>query len=129
HSAAASAPALRPPQSSSERKPLAGVSPGAVLKDRYLIERALGAGGTAWVFRARDLSVHKDAPAARVAIKTPRPDVKDPARAIARLQHEFKHVQGLAHPNIARVLELSSDDQTWFMTLELIEGRSLATLI
>ena len=128
-SASASAPIARSAQRSSESKPLAGVSPGAVLNDRYLIERALGAGGTAWVFRARDLSVHKDAPAARVAIKTPRPDVKDPARAIARLQHEFKHVQGLEHPNIARVLELSSDDQTWFMTMELIEGRSLATLI
>lgn len=128
-SASASAAPPRPAPITSEHKPLAGVSPGAVLQDRYLIERALGAGGTAWVFRARDLSIHKDASAARVAIKTPRPDVKDPARAIARLQHEFKHVQGLAHPNIARVLELSSDDQTWFMTMELIEGRSLATLI
>lgn len=118
-----------PSKSKTDEKAAAGVSPGAVLKDRYLIERALGAGGTAWVFRARDLSVPKDAPGARVAIKTPRPDVKDPARAIARLQHEFKHVQELEHPNIARVLELSSDDQTWFMTMELLEGRSLATMI
>ena len=112
-----------------EPKRASGISPGAILKDRYLIERALGAGGTAWVFRARDLSTHKDAPGARIAIKTPRPDVKDPARAIARLQHEFRHVQALAHPNVARVMELHSDDQTWFMTMELIEGRSLATLL
>jgi len=55
--------------------------------------------------------------------------VKDRTRAVARLQHEFKHAQGLVHPNIARVVALESDDQTWFMTMELIEGRSLATLM
>ncbi len=126
---AASASPSRPAQQTSERRPSRGISPGAVLNDRYLIERALGAGGTAWVFRARDLTVQKDAPGAQIAIKTPRPDVKDPARAIARLQHEFRHVQALRHPNIARVLALNSDDQTWFMTMELIEGRSLAQLI
>lgn len=125
----ASAQPPRSARETNERPALTGISPGAVLNDRYLIERALGAGGTAWVFRARDLTVQKDAPGAHIAIKTPRPDVKDPARAIARLQHEFRHVQALRHPNIARVLALNSDDQTWFMTMELIEGRSLAQLI
>ncbi len=107
----------------------AGIAPGCLLKDRYLIEQVLGSGGTALVFRARDLHVDKNAPGARIALKTPRPEVKDQERAIVRLQHEFKHAQALAHPNIARVLELNSDDQTWFMTMELIEGRSLAALI
>lgn len=126
---APSEPPARSTLEAGEPKRASGISPGAILKDRFLIERALGAGGTAWVFRARDLSVHKDASGAHIAIKTPRPDVKDTARAIARLQHEFRHVQALAHPNIARVLELHSDEQTWFMTMELIEGRSLATLL
>lgn len=107
----------------------AGVAPGCVLKDRYLIERVLGSGGTALVFRARDLSVNKNAVGAHIAIKTPRPEIKDRERAVRRLQHEFKHAQNLAHPNIARVLELNSDGDTWFMTMELIEGRSLAALL
>lgn len=107
----------------------APVAPGAVLLDRYLIEQALGAGGTAWVFRARDLTVHKNAPGARIAIKTPRPDMRERERAIARLQHEFRCAQLLRHPNIVRVLELGHDDRTWFMTMELIEGRSLAALM
>jgi|HigsolmetaAR201D_1030396.scaffolds.fasta_scaffold00448_6 serine/threonine protein kinase len=127
HTSTTPAPARAEPAPTPARS--AHVSPGAVLKERYLIEQVLGAGGTAWVFRARDLTLDQQAPGARIAIKMPRPDVKDRTRAVARLQHEFKHAQGLVHPNIARVVALESDDQTWFMTMELIEGRSLATLM
>src|SRR5690606_32525074 len=58
---APSEPPARSTPEAGEPKRASGISPGAILKDRFLIERALGAGGTAWVFRARDLSVHKDA--------------------------------------------------------------------
>ena len=106
------------------------IAAGTIFSDRYLLEKALGAGGTAIVFSARDLqSEHKAAPRARLAIKVPRPDAKDRIRAVSRLQHEFRHAQNLQHPNIVQVFDLSNDDQTWFMTMELIEGRSLAALL
>lgn len=105
------------------------IAAGTILRDRYLLERALGAGGTALVFSARDLRATRESKHSRVAIKIPRPDAKDRARAISRIQHEFRHAQNLSHPNIAQVLELDSDEQTWFMTMELIEGKSLASLM
>jgi serine/threonine protein kinase len=108
----------------------ARIAAGTIFSDRYLLERALGAGGTAIVFSARDLqSEHRNAPRARLAIKVPRPDAKDRVRAVNRLQHEFRHTQNLQHPNIVQVFDLSNDDQTWFMTMELIEGKSLAALL
>jgi serine/threonine protein kinase len=117
-----------PSNSASDRA--RSLRPGTVLNDRYLLEQALGAGGTALVFRARDLHArNKAAHNAHVAIKIPKSEMKDRSRAIARLQHEFKHAQTLTHPNIVRVLDLDFDDQTWFMTMELIEGKSLAAIL
>jgi serine/threonine protein kinase len=82
------------------------------------------------VYLARDLAADRagDKPAF-VALKTPRPDTKDPARAIERLQREFEHARALSHAGIVQVYELSHDDEIWFMTMELLEGESLASLI
>jgi len=103
---------------------------GSILNERYLIERQLGSGGTARVFRARDLhQIDKSSPRARVALKIPHTAVKDRSRATARLQHEFRHARSLTHPNIVQVFELAGDEQTCFMTMELIEGKSLAALM
>jgi serine/threonine protein kinase len=109
------------------REPLA---PGAVLCDRFILERMLGSGGTAVVYQARDLSAVGGAAAnARVALKAPRPDRGDHVRAAARLRHEFDQATKLAHPSIVRVFELHTYDESCFMTMELIEGRLLSTLV
>ena len=104
--------------------------PGSILSERFLLEKEVGSGGTALVFSARDLqATDKSTSRARIAIKVPKPDVKDSARAISRLQHEFRHAHPLSHANIVQVFELGNDQQTWFMTMELIEGRSLLVLM
>ncbi len=129
--------AVRPEKAERAAPPIAGrapggraVMPGSILADRFLLEKTLGTGGTALVFSARDLQASdKAAPRARMAIKVPRPDAKDAARAIARLQHEFRHAQTLSHANIVQVFDLGNDQQTWFMTMELIEGKSLTVLL
>lgn len=105
------------------------IAAGTILNDRYLLEKALGAGGTALVFSARDLQATQSSPRARVAVKIPRPDAKDRARAVSRIQHEFRHAQNLTHPSIVQVFDLENDEHTWFMTMELIEGKSLAAML
>jgi serine/threonine protein kinase len=133
---AASATAVHDPASaarqfvSSERREPKHFGPGSILGERFLLEKAVGSGGTALVFSARDLQeMDKSTPRARIAIKVPKPDAKDPDRAISRLQHEFRHAHPLSHANIVRVFELGNDQQTWFMTMELIEGKSLLVLM
>jgi hypothetical protein len=99
-----------------------------VLCDRYILERLLGSGGTAIVYQARDMaSSTGTGPNARVAIKLPRADGRD--RAGARLRHEFELAQQLSHPSIVRVFELHEDGGSYFMTMELIEGRLLSQII
>ncbi|HEU4603375.1 MAG TPA: protein kinase [Steroidobacteraceae bacterium] len=113
-----------------DREPGAACRPGNVLADRYLLEQVIGTGGTAIVLRARDMhSSANAAPNAQVAIKMPRPDFVDRERAIARLQHEFKCTHRLDHPNVVKVFDIQHDDDNWFMTMELIEGKPLSALL
>lgn len=106
------------------------LAPGKVLSDRYLLEQVIGCGGTAIVFRARDmLSAKGSAPNLQVAIKTPRPELGEPERAAKRLKHEFDHAKLLSHPSIVRVLELHEDEGRSFMTMELVQGKLLSQLL
>lgn len=106
------------------------LTPGTVLCDRYLLEQVIGCGGTAIVFRARDmLSAKGTAPNIQVAVKTPRPEFGDPARAAKRLKHEFEHARLLSHPSIVRMFDLQEDQGRCFMTMELVEGKLLSQML
>src|SRR4051794_27954898 len=108
------------------------LAPGMVLADRYLLEQVIGTGGTAVVFRARDMrSSASSAPNVQVAIKTPRPELADRPRAVARLQHEYKCMHELDHDSVVNVFDVQQDaeTETWFMTMELIEGKPLSALL
>ena len=107
-----------------------GLAPGMVLLDRYLLERVIGRGGTSIVFRARDMqSSTGAAPNLQVAVKTSRPDVADRALAARRLEHEYKHARQLSHPGIVKALDLHSDAERCFMTMELVDGKLLSELL
>ncbi|MDY0066216.1 MAG: protein kinase [Steroidobacteraceae bacterium] len=106
------------------------VSPGVLLKERYLVEELIGAGGVALVYRARDMrAAASGGAAAHVALKTPRPESHDYTRARRRLTHEYEHTKALSHPNIVRVLELNTVDEPCFMTMELLQGKLLTELM
>jgi serine/threonine protein kinase len=108
----------------------AAPAPGAVLCDRFIVERVVGSGGTAIVYQARDMGASGNgAENVRVALKAPRADRRDRTRATARLQHEFAQATKLAHPSIVRVFELIEHADSCFMTMELIEGRLLSTIV
>lgn len=95
---------------------------GAKLRGRYVLENVIGVGGTAIVYRARDVRRERGAPFAYVAVKIPRGDH-------APLQREFRATQTLPHPNIVRVFDLDRIGDTWFMVTELLEGEPLAAAI
>jgi serine/threonine protein kinase len=105
------------------------IEPGVILQERFLVERQIGAGGHCLVFRARDMRTIGGAGAqARVAIKTPHTDRTDRVKAASRLRREHECLQALSHPNIVRSHEFISDEHDCFMTMELLEGRTLASL-
>jgi serine/threonine protein kinase len=105
------------------------LAPGRILLDRYVLTQVLGTGGTCTVFRARDLEAQANGGPDFVALKTPRPDHPNRERAIERLQREYEHARRLTHAGIVQVFALKQDGDIWFMTMELLEGQSLAMLV
>ncbi len=89
------------------------------LADRYAIEGALGEGGMATVYRARDLKHRRP-----VAIKVLRPEL---AAAIGpeRFLREIEIAAGLQHPRILPLYDSGEADGLLYYVMPLVEGESL----
>jgi serine/threonine protein kinase len=99
------------------------LSAGAKLGS-YEIVSLLGSGGMGEVYRARDPRLGRD-----VAIKVlPAAFAADEDR-LRRLEREARAAAALNHPNIVTVYSVEQIDALLFLTMELIEGRSLALAI
>jgi serine/threonine protein kinase/predicted Zn-dependent protease len=99
------------------------ISPGSRL-GTYEILGPLGAGGMGAVYRAKDLRLGR-----QVAIKVlPEPVASSPAR-LARFEREARTVAGLNHPNIVTLHSVEDEDGVRFLTMELVEGRTLSSLV
>jgi hypothetical protein len=103
---------------------------GETIRGRYVLEEQIGSGGTSRVFRARDL--RRDPMFDRdgyVALKVTRESLRDRRDIAERLKREFHQTQALAHPNIVRALDIDCEDGAWFITMELLDGESLSTVL
>ncbi len=103
------------------------IEAGTILSRRYLIEREIGSGGMSTVFSALDRHrMQGDAAAdAKVAVKVLNRVFRNDRNRIDRLTREFRYMQRLTHRGILRVFDLDCDDDTWFITMELLQGQSL----
>jgi len=90
------------------------------LRDKYDIERELGAGGMGTVFLARDRTLER-----RVAIKILRPELAT-AEAAERFLHEARVLANLNHPNVVPVHSAGEDDGIFYYVMEFIDGETLA---
>ena len=86
----------------------------------YELVAELGAGGMGEVYRARDARLQRE-----VALKIlPRALAGDPAH-VERFHREARAIAALSHPNIVTIHSVEEAGGTHFLTMELIEGRSL----
>ena len=90
----------------------------------YRINAAIGAGGMGEVYRATDTKLNRE-----IALKILPPDMaRDPER-LARFQREARTVAALNHPNIVTIYSVEEAEGVHFLTMELVEGRSLKDCI
>ena len=102
------------------------LQPGAVIKHRFQLVNEIGRGGMGVVYAARDL--RKEEVGDRdsvIAIKLLSDDFKAFPEALRMLQQECRKAQTLAHPNIVTVYDFDRDEDTVYMTMEYLTGRSL----
>ena len=86
----------------------------------FEILEPLGAGGMGEVFAALDTQLGR-----RVALKViPRETADDPER-LRRFQHEARALAALNHPDVVTIHSVGEDDGRHFLTMELVEGRTL----
>jgi serine/threonine-protein kinase len=90
----------------------------------YIVREELGRGGMGVVYVAEDTRLER-----RVALKLLRPEVTESADRRARFQREAKAAAALNHPNIVHLYSVDESDHQLFLTMELVEGRSLREIL
>ena len=90
---------------------------------KYRVSTRIGRGGMGIVYRALDLTLHRD-----VAIKVLNPDLHDKEVA-RRFRAEAVTVARLNHPGIARIYEFFEHDGQWMMVMEYLRGETLERLV
>src|SRR5690606_40493955 len=89
-----------------------------VLKNRFVFEELLGAGGMGVVYKAKDLlKVEAQDRDTYVAIKVLSDEFKSHPEAFIAHQRESRKTQKIAHPNIVNVHDFDRDGDTVFMTM------------
>ena len=102
-------------------------SVGTVLLGRFELVEFIGEGGMSGVYKAVDRrKVEGRADDPHVAVKLFALSFADHSAALAVLQREAAKLQSLAHPNIVRAIDCDRDGEIVFMTMEYLEGESLA---
>jgi serine/threonine protein kinase len=101
-----------------------------ILNHRFVLKESLGAGGMGTVYKAQDLrKVEARDINPYVATKILNSDFKNHPDAFISLQREASRSHLLSHPNIVTVHDFDRDGDTIYMTMELLEGEDLETLI
>lgn len=91
---------------------------------RYRLLKRLGAGGMGSVYLAKDTQLER-----QVALKLPQLDTSANPALIERFRREAKAAATLRHANLCAVYDAGEVDGTHFLTMEYIEGDSLAQVL
>ncbi len=89
---------------------------------KYRVLEPLGRGGMARVYRAYHPQLDR-----YVAIKVLRSDLVEEEEFLGRFQREARAVAALRHPNIVQAFDFDTQDDVYYMVMELLEGDTLRT--
>jgi len=95
-----------------------------VLGNRYQLIQAIGNGGMAVVYHARDLMLERP-----VAIKILRQDFSRDEAFRERFRLEAKAAANLSHPNIVTVHDFGFDSDRLYLVMEYVPGTDLKSIL
>jgi serine/threonine-protein kinase len=103
---------------------MAEVMPNTMVDGRYRVVSRLGSGGMADVFLAEDQQLGR-----KVALKLLHHRFAQDPDFVERFRREAQAAAGLQHPNVVSVYDRGSFDDTYYIAMEYLPGRSLKQLI
>ncbi len=93
---------------------------GLVFDNRYRIEKVIGIGGMAIVFKATDLLMRR-----LVAVKILKDEISSDEESVKRFTNECRAVAMLSHPNIVNIYDISVRENIKYIVMEFVEGITL----
>jgi serine/threonine-protein kinase len=106
------------------RPTLSGLSPGALLGQRFEILSVLGAGGMGVVYKARDRELDD-----LVALKMLKRDLWGDRSQLERLKSELKLARRITHPNVLRTHDFGEIDGVPYISMEYVRGVTLRYML
>jgi serine/threonine protein kinase len=94
------------------------------LKDEYELEKELGRGGMAIVYKARDKALERE-----VAIKILPFSLSFDAEFVERFQREARTSAKLEHPNIIPIYRVGKSGRVIFFVMKFLRGKPLSNVI
>ena len=91
---------------------------------RYEVERLIGSGGMADVWLANDLHLPR-----RVALKVLHERYARDSQFIERFRREAEAAAALQHPNIVSIFDRGQVEDTYYIAMAYLDGRTLRDLI
>jgi serine/threonine protein kinase len=114
---------LTPGTESSADEKLLGMVKAELGRD-YRIERELGRGGMAVVYKGVEIALERT-----VALKVVPPDNANAGQAAERFRREAKLAASLDHPNIIPVYRVGQAGPLHYMAMKFVEGRAVDAII
>ncbi len=94
------------------------------LTDRYQVTQHLARGGMADVYEGQDTLLNRS-----VAIKILHSQFSSDEAFVKRFRREAQAAANLSHPNIVGIYDWGQAEGTYFIVMELVDGRSLRDVI
>jgi serine/threonine-protein kinase len=103
---------------------LSGISPGALMGQRFEILSVLGSGGMGVVYKARDRELDD-----LVALKMLKRELWGDRTQLDRLKSELKLARKITHPNVLRTYDFGDIDGVPYISMEYVRGVTLRYLL
>ncbi|MFC4766064.1 Stk1 family PASTA domain-containing Ser/Thr kinase [Effusibacillus consociatus] len=97
---------------------------GKKLANRYEILERIGGGGMAIVYRALDTVLNR-----YVSVKVLRAQFVTDEEFVRRFRREAQSAASLSHPNVVNIYDVGVEDETYFIVMEYINGKTLKEII
>ena len=96
----------------------------SVLNDRYEVTSHLARGGMADVYEGRDTELNRP-----VAVKVLHSQFSADEAFVKRFRREAQAAANLSHPNIVGIYDWGQSAGTYFIVMEIVDGRSLRDVL